>query len=184
MGGIAVDGAGRSSIGGLWACGEVACTGLHGANRLASNSLTEAVVCAGSVADSVAGTFAGPARIPVAIRLPPPPDPAAVRPILSRGAGLERDREGLQQAARALLPLTTGQAAESDPAIVALMITVAALRREESRGAHWRTDFTERSSEPQRTTLRLAEAIATAQENSEENSQAIDAHITLLARRA
>ena len=189
MGGVAVDGAGRSSIRGLWACGEVACTGLHGANRLASNSLTEAVVCAGSVADSVAGTFMGPARAPAAIGLPPPPDPAAVRPILSRGAGLERDREGLQQAARALLPLATGQhakglGAESDPAIVALMITVAALRREESRGAHWRTDFPGRTSEPQRTTLRLAEAIATAQESFQENSQAIDGHARPLARRA
>jgi L-aspartate oxidase len=154
---------------------------LHGANRLASNSLTEAVVCAGSVADSVAGTFAGPARTPAAIRLPPPSDPAAVRPILSRGAGLERDRDGLQQAARALLPLATGQhakglGAESDSAIVALMIAVAALRREESRGAHWRTDFPERAPEPRRTTLRLAEAIATAQE--------VDGHTTPLARRA
>jgi L-aspartate oxidase len=161
----------------------------------------------------VAGTFAGPAPTPVAIRLPPPSDPAAVRPILSRGAGLERDREGLQQAVRALLPLATGQhakgpGAESDPAIVALMIAVSALRREESRGAHWRTDFPERTSEPRRTTLRLAEAIATAQENFQENSQensrenfrenfresfqenaqenseAIDAHTRPLARKA
>ena len=55
MGGIAVDEEGRSSLRGLWACGEAASTGLHGANRLASNSLTEAVVFAGAVAESVAG---------------------------------------------------------------------------------------------------------------------------------
>jgi L-aspartate oxidase len=176
MGGVAVDDAGRSSIAGLWACGEVACTGLHGANRLASNSLTEAVVCAGWVADSVAGTFAGRARKPIPTTLPPPPNPSAVRPILSRGAGLERDCDGLLEAARALLPLATGHGAESDPAIVGLMIAVAALRRQESRGAHWRTDFPERASDGRRATLRVADAIATARE--------IDGHIRPLARRA
>jgi L-aspartate oxidase len=59
MGGIAVDEAGRSSVTGLWACGEAAATGLHGANRLASNSLLEAVVCACWVAESVAGSGSG-----------------------------------------------------------------------------------------------------------------------------
>jgi L-aspartate oxidase len=180
MGGVAVDDAGRSSIAGLWACGEVACTGLHGANRLASNSLTEAVVCAGWVAESVVGTLAGRARKPVATALPPAPDPSAVRQILSRGAGLERDRDGLREAARALLPLATGHGVESDPAIIALMIAVAALGRRESRGAHCRSDFPERARDARRTTLRLAETIATAQEIDGE----IDEPIRPKARRA
>jgi L-aspartate oxidase len=167
MGGIAVDGAGRSSVAGLWACGEVSSTGLHGANRLASNSLTEAVVCAAWVAESVAGTFAGRQRRAVPAAMPPRPDPSAVRPIMSRGAGLLRDREGLSAAARALSALASGHTAASDPATVGLMISVMALRREESRGAHSRTDFPQRDSVARRTTLRLADAIAAAEEINE-----------------
>ncbi len=77
MGGIAVDAEGRSSLRGLWACGEAASTGLHGANRLASNSLTEAVVFAGAVAESVAGaSFArGRRRVRRKRRRPPIPPP-------------------------------------------------------------------------------------------------------------
>jgi L-aspartate oxidase len=164
MGGVTVDGDGRSSVAGLWACGEVACTGLHGANRLASNSLTEAVVCAGSVAESIAATLAGPPRTPMPTNLQPPPDPSAVRPILSRRAGLLRDREGLQAAARALLPLATGHGAAADPARVGLMIVVSALRRQESRGAHSRLDFPDRATNARRSTLRLADAVAAALE--------------------
>jgi L-aspartate oxidase len=170
MGGVAVDGAGRSSIAGLWACGEVASTGLHGANRLASNSLTEAVVCADWVAQSVAGAFAGRARKPIPTLLPTPSDPTTVRPIMSRGAGLLRDREGLHEAARALFALASGSGAASDPATVGLMIVVAALRREESRGAHWRADFPQRAAVAQRARLRLVDAIAHAREISEYTS--------------
>ena len=164
MGGVAVDGAGRSSIAGLWACGEVASTGLHGANRLASNSLTEAVVCAGWVAESVAGTLAGRARTPVSAVLPPPPDPTLVRPIMSRGVGLLRNREGLCKAARALLALASGPTVASDPATVGLMIVVMALRREESRGAHARTDFPRRDTVARRAILGFVDAIAAARE--------------------
>ncbi len=71
MGGIAVDAEGRSSVAGLWACGEAACTGLHGANRLASNSLTEAAVFASIVARSIEGApLRRPARLRAALALP------------------------------------------------------------------------------------------------------------------
>ena len=141
MGGIAVDAAGRSTIDGLWACGEVAATGLHGANRLASNSLLEAVVCAGFVAESVARTAAGrlPALRPVA--LPAAPDAGPIRTLLDVTLGVVRDRAGLEAAIARLEPLASGDGATADPALVALLIATAALHREESRGGHWRSDF-------------------------------------------
>jgi L-aspartate oxidase len=166
MGGIAVDGAGRSSVRGLWACGEAACTGLHGANRLASNSLLEAAASAAWVAKDVAGSSARAGARPrprsVVGILAPTPDPSLVRPILSRGVGVMRDREGLLTAAAALLPLASSRCAASQPATVGLMIAVAGLRREESRGAHFRTDFPRRGTSARRSTLRLDEAFALA----------------------
>jgi L-aspartate oxidase len=164
MGGIAVDPAGRSNVAGLWACGEAASTGLHGANRLASNSLLEAIVCAGWVAEGVAAASPGPNRPLAAPKLPPSPNPSAVRPLLSRAAGVLRDRKGLVEALRALLPLASSDGPAADPAIVALLITIAALRREESRGAHFRTDFPLSHAAARRATLDLEEALRAAPE--------------------
>ncbi|MEH2470004.1 L-aspartate oxidase [Nitrobacteraceae bacterium AZCC 2161] len=164
MGGISVDQTGRTSIDGLWACGEAACTGLHGANRLASNSLLEAAVCGGWVAQDISATTSIRRRMPALPDGGANSDPALVRPILSRAAGVLRDGEGLRAAARALYPLAVSQQAASDPAIVGLMIVIAALRRHESRGAHARTDFPEHASLARRSALHLDDALQTARD--------------------
>ena len=141
MGGICVDALGRASIPGLWACGEAAATGLHGANRLASNSLMEAACCARQVAESVAGS-SRPQR--ASLRHAPAPrhpvDAGPLREIMSRHVGVVRDGSGLRAAIEALRPIAFGDGRAADPAVVALMIATAALVREESRGSHYRTD--------------------------------------------
>ncbi|MBN9552643.1 MAG: L-aspartate oxidase [Alphaproteobacteria bacterium] len=162
MGGVSVDAEGRSSLRGLWACGEVARTGLHGANRLASNSLIEAAVCAASVARSVAAASPGMQRRLKPAIVPPRADASRIRPIVSHTLGIERDGEALRDTARALAPISGAGSAESDPALVALMITIAALRREESRGSHFRSDFPQRDAQSKSLRLTLDETIAAA----------------------
>jgi len=144
MGGIAVDAAGRTSVPGLWACGEAASTGLHGANRLASNSLLEAAVTGQAVARDISATPAGRPAPLAPLAVPPAADAAPVREVLSRHAGVLRDAAGLSAAAADLVAMADGQGASADPALLGLMMVVAMGRRTESRGGHARTDFPEK----------------------------------------
>jgi L-aspartate oxidase len=163
MGGLWTDGHGRTSLPGLWAAGEVASTGLHGANRLASNSLLEAVVYGDRVARDVAAALPRlpapePAPLPDRLARPDPtsaptlsarPDPksaAELRQIMSRHVGVLRDEAGLGEALRALGRLRDRALAEGsidlrNRAEAALLIAASAYLRRESRGGHFRTDF-------------------------------------------
>ena len=164
-GGVVTDLAGRSSLTGLYAAGEAACTGVHGANRLASNSLLEGLVFAHRAAADVARAVSSHAlvrRDPV----PRPGDPALVaaaarariQRIATEGSGVLRDGPGLAAALGRLAQVRTDAdrrrddgrtLAEPQPAEwettnvhqVATAITTAALSRTESRGGHFRTDF-------------------------------------------
>jgi L-aspartate oxidase len=131
MGGIVTDLHGRTEVHGLHAVGECACTGLHGANRLASNSLSECFVFGrrAALAALDAPLPAGPApraELPAEPIAPPPT--RATREAVWRLAGLERDAARLTELTRDEHPL-------------ARLVARSALHREESRGAHLRSDF-------------------------------------------
>ena len=157
MGGIAVNADCESSVAGLFACGEAAATGLHGANRLASNSLLEAMVTGRIVARAISGRAVRAGNItPEAPRLLEATP--LIRDICSKYMGIYRDAAGLQTAIAQLRPL----AARCAPALAALLIAQSALRRRESRGAHTRTDFPETDAAQARsTTINISDLTAT-----------------------
>ena len=153
MGGIATDLLGRSAVAGLYAAGECACTGLHGANRLASNSLSECFVFGRRAALSAldaplpAGP-APPAQLPAEPEAPAPT--RATREAVWRLAGLERDAARLTE----LL---------DDPHPLARLVARCALAREESRGAHLRSDFSDTLSELEKSHTTLPSGAETPQ---------------------
>jgi L-aspartate oxidase len=164
MGGIASDEHGRTSLEGLWAVGECASTGLHGANRLASNSLLEALVFGARAAEDVRGQIAPQAALgtpPAPERFNAPPPPSALREAMSRDVGLERDATGLSAALATIGAVERAGAGE--PALLnmtaaAKMVTAAALARHESRGGHFRSDYPQTGSDAKRSFLTLADA--------------------------
>jgi L-aspartate oxidase len=181
MGGVKVDGRGRTSLEGLWAIGEVACTGAHGANRLASNSLLEAVVYAARAAADVDGCVLPAGASPRSIGSSFTGDPAfdardasadttRLRRLMSGQVGVIRERERLRHALAAIFeierqhPLLTMR----NMATAALLVAAAAFRRRESRGGHFRSDHP--ATEPAQavhTTLTIEDARAIAREAAE-----------------
>ncbi|MEU3734816.1 L-aspartate oxidase [Streptomyces sp. NPDC033538] len=171
-GGVRTDARGRTTVPGLYACGEVACTGVHGANRLASNSLLEGLVYAERIAaDIAAGHTDGTlhARVPSPIQHPdhpahpllPPEARLTIQRTMTEGAGVLRSAGSLTRAADQLHHLHD-EAREalhengktSEPGVdtweatnllcVARVLVAAAARREETRGCHWREDHADR----------------------------------------
>jgi L-aspartate oxidase len=167
MGGIASDAQGRSSLPGLWVVGECASTGLHGANRLASNSLLEGLVFGARVADDIKanvthGVARGEPPAPKAFGLPAPPH--VLRAAMTRHAGLERDAQGLSQ----LLEVINRLEQSAEPALLnmlasARLVAAGALERRESRGGHWRSDFPLGAKTARRSFMTLADAKAIEQ---------------------
>ncbi|MGW5612801.1 L-aspartate oxidase [Streptomyces sp. NPDC003877] len=167
-GGVRTDSRGRTTVPGLYACGEVACTGVHGANRLASNSLLEGLVYAERIAADIAARGLH-ARVPQPLPHPAIPEHPlqtaearfTIQRIMTGGAGVLRSAESLTKAADQLQRLHTdarealaehGKTAEpgvdtweaTNLLCVARVLVAAARLREETRGCHWREDHPER----------------------------------------
>ena len=157
MGGVEAGLDGATSLPGLWAAGEVAATGVHGANRLASNSLLEALVF-GARAGRMAATAMAPGSVPE----PAPAAPdlparalARLRRAMGRHAGVIRDAAGLGALVDEVDVLQAEHGAAPTLA-TARLVAQAARDRRESRGAHWRSDYPAMAAEARRTRVQLS----------------------------
>lgn len=174
MGGVATDKKGKSSIKGLWVSGEASSTGLHGANRLASNGLLEALVYAATAADGMVEAlktgggqvyFEGLKTPDIGFKYVDEGAVMELRAIMSSKVGVMRDGEGMAQALRDLRELSDrhgGTSTNFDNMLAAAtLIAAAACNRKESRGGHYRTDYPETDESMQhRTEITYAEAVA------------------------
>jgi len=160
-GGVATDHDGRSSVEGLYACGECSCTGVHGANRLASNSLLEGLVFAHRIADDVTARLAA-GELPLGVPASDAGDAAVldasrrleVQRAMTRGCGPVRSAASTAEALEALARLAALPPTEAEPGPLTWETTnllhlgqalsLVAHRREETRGGHVRSDFPER----------------------------------------
>jgi len=157
-GGVRTDLTGESSLPNLFVCGESACTGVHGANRLASNSLLEGLVFGRRIAEVVMSRLGDPAGPADVLDAPPGGSLLSVaaradlQGLMSRYVGVLRDEKGLAAAASGLAELASRPTASSTTEnwettnllTVASALVQAATRREETRGSHWRDDFPDR----------------------------------------
>jgi L-aspartate oxidase len=173
MGGVLTDANGRTSLDGLWAAGEVASTGAHGANRLASNSLLEAVVFAARIAEDIGGlvpepktlAWEGEGKRTTAYHPEMRVEEKRLRQLMSANVGVIRSGAGLAAALSEIVSVEAKAKSTElkDMATAALMIAAAAYARTESRGAHFRSDFSKSNpAQAKRNYFTLDEARAIA----------------------
>jgi L-aspartate oxidase len=164
-GGVRTDLHGRTGVAGLYACGEAACTGVHGANRLASNSLLEGLVFATRIAEALAVELPRPGEPVAATKAAGLVDADAreeLQQAMTDGAGVLRSADSLAATAKSLDQLAGRESAEAGPEswettnllTIASALVVAAETRAETRGSHWREDFPDRDDIRWRVRLR------------------------------